>query len=222
MFALMIIIVVISNAFSIFLFYEDTKRAKRNQDEKVHTRYLTKSAWIYAGVMSLLTVVMAVLLQKIYVDNSFLFSLKRLLLLGVLWPVAYIDFKTYRIPNLFIVSGLLIRAVLLIFEVIFEREVFVSTIISEGIASLALVIAALLCTLLIKNSIGFGDIKLFMVMGLYLGLSGIWSSIFMALLMSFIISVVLLLTRKKTRKDMIPFGPPIVIGTYLSVFLTGM
>lgn len=222
MFVLMIIIVIISNVFSIFLFHIDAKNNGQNQTEKAGKWYLAKSAWIYAGIMSVLTIEITILFQIIYVDNSFLFSLKRLLLLGLLWPIAYIDFKTYRIPNLFIASGLLIRVALLILEVIFERSGLLSTIVSEGIASLALVIAAFLCTLLIKNSIGFGDIKLFIIMGLYLGLGGIWSAVFMALLVSFLISVVLLLTKKKTRKDTIPFGPSIVIGTYLSVFLTGM
>ena len=116
----------------------------------------------------------------------------------------------------------MIRMIVLVFEMVFERELLASTVISEVIASLALAAAAFLCTLLLKNSIGFGDIKLFIVMGLYLGLNGIWGAVFMALLVSFAVSVVLLLTRKKTRKDMIPFGPAIVIGTYLSVFLTGM
>lgn len=222
MFILMITIVILSNVISLVLFNIDVKRNSADAKTQSGIWYLTKSAWIYSGIMFALTIVMAVWMQTVYIDNSFLFSLKRLLLLGILWPVAYIDLKTYRIPNLFIVSGLVIRVLLLVFELLFEREDLVTTVIAEGVAALALVIAALLCTLLIKNSVGFGDMKLFVIMGLYLGLGGIWSAIFVALLVSFVLSVFLLLTKKKTRKDMIPFGPSIVIGTYLSVFLTGM
>ena len=95
-------------------------------------------------------------------------------------------------------------------------------LLSEIIAAAALFIAAVLCTLCIKNSIGYGDIKLFIVMGLLLGLTGIWSAIFLSLIVSFVVSVYFLITKKKGRKDLIPFGPALVIGTYLSVCLSGM
>ena len=215
-------IVMLNYAISLVLFNIDTRKNGEEQKVQSNRWCLSKSAWIYAGIMSLLTVGMAIWMQMIYIDNSFLFSLKRLLLLGILWPVAYIDFKTYRIPNLFIIYGLVTRIILLVFELLFERENLLSTVIAEGVAALALVVAALLCTLIIKNSVGFGDIKLFAIMGLYLGLAGIWSAVFVSMVISFLLSVMLLLTKKKKRKDMIPFGPSIVIGTYLSVFLTGM
>ena len=74
----------------------------------------------------------------------------------------------------------------------------------------------------IKNGIGFGDMKLFIVMGLMLGLDGIWGAVFLALIVSFLIAAFALITKKKTRKDAIPFGPALVIGTYLSICLSGM
>ena len=86
----------------------------------------------------------------------------------------------------------------------------------------ALLLASLLCILVVKNGIGFGDMKLFVVMGLLLGLDGIWGAIFMALIVSFFIALYVLITKKKTRKDAIPFGPALVIGTYLSICLSGM
>ena len=87
---------------------------------------------------------------------------------------------------------------------------------------LALLLAAFLCTLLMKNSVGAGDMKLFVVMGLLLGMHGIWGAIFASLIVSFVVAIVLLVSKKKTRKDAIPFGPALVVGTFLSVFLTGM
>ena len=94
--------------------------------------------------------------------------------------------------------------------------------LSEVIAAAGLAAAALLCGLLLKGSIGFGDIKLFIVMGLLLGLEGIWSAIFISLIVSFIISVYLLATKKKSRKDAIPFAPALMIGTYISIIITGI
>ena len=64
--------------------------------------------------------------------------------------------------------------------------------------------------------------KLFIVMGLLLGLEGIWNAIFLAMFVMFVIAVVLLLSKKKTKKDSIPFGPAIAIGTYLAIISIGM
>jgi len=177
---------------------------------------------IYSLISVALTIGISIAFPKIYPANSVWINIKRMVLLGLLWPVAYIDFKTYRIPNLYIIFGLICRAVILVFELLLENPYVWPTLISEGIASVSLVVASLLCILVVKNGIGFGDIKLFIVMGLFLSLDGIWSAIFLTLVVSFFAAVFLLLSKKKTRKDSMPFGPAIVIGTYLSVFLTGM
>lgn len=180
-----------------------------------------KILWIYSGIMIALTLGASVLFCTVYADNNIFVSIKRLALLCVIWPVAYIDFKTYRIPNTFILFGLACRVVLLPFELLFDDQML-TYLISEVIAAGALLLACVLCALCLKGSIGFGDMKLFVVMGLLLGLDAIWSAVFTSLLISFVISAFLLITKKKTRKDAIPFGPAIVIGTYISVCLTGM
>lgn len=90
------------------------------------------------------------------------------------------------------------------------------------IATVAVLVACILCCLIVKGAIGMGDVKLFGVMALYLGLEGIWTAIFCALVVSFFIAVFSLITKKVKRKDNIPFAPAILIGTYLSIFLTGI
>ncbi len=182
------------------------------------------SKWMiaYSILMCAATIGISVVFALVYSSNSFCFSLKRLALLSVLWPIAWIDFKTYRVPNAFVLLGLIYRAAILILELFLEYEGVWNRLLFEGIAAVALLFAAFLCTLLIKNSVGAGDMKLFVVMGLLLGMNGIWGAIFASLIVSFIVAVVLLISKKKTRKDAIPFGPALVIGTFLSVFLTGM
>ena len=177
---------------------------------------------IYAVVMILLTEGAAVMFLLVYKDVSIWTALKRLTLLSVIWPIALIDLKSYRIPNAFIIYGLVCRAVLLLLELLFGEIGVWQTLLTEVVAAAALLIAALLCSLLIKNSIGFGDIKLFVIMGMLLGTDAIWGAIFLSLLVSFVIAAVALITKRKTRKDVIPFGPALVIGTFLSVYLTGM
>lgn len=218
---LLILIAVVANAGVVYLLLLDVKGNK-----KLYPAWEEKSlpthALIYMIVMVIVSIFMTVFLNNFYTDNTWLFNLKRVLLLILLWPIAYIDFFTYRIPNRFILFGLLARVAVWITELIVSGGTIWRTVLTEVLTSVILLVVALVCTLIIKNGIGAGDMKLFVVMGLFLGVDGIWGAIFMSLLVSFVVSVVLLVGKKKTRKDSIPFGPAIMIGTYLSVFLTGM
>lgn len=157
----------------------------------------------------------------IYYDYGYLERLKRLCMLAVIWPIAYIDYKTYRIPNVFILSGLVCRVLLLLAELLMIGGATGRIVLSEVAAAGALLLAAVLCRLMIKDGIGFGDIKLFILMGLMLGMDGIWTAMFLALAVAFVVSIFVLVTHRKSKKDVIPFGPALVIGIYLSVFLTG-
>ena len=191
-------------------------------EENAGTAVFPKSAMVYSAVCVLITVLISAFFTYMFPNNSPWVNVKRMILLSILWPIAYIDFKTLRIPNLFVVYGLICRAVILVFEVFLENTQVWGGLISEVIAAGALLLASILCALAVKNGIGFGDMKLFLVMGLMLGLEGIWGAIFLALIVSFFIAIYVLLTKKKTRKDAIPFGPALVIGAYLSICLSGM
>ena len=179
-------------------------------------------AIFYSVIMIAVSMGLSLFITSFYSDNTFLFTLKRVIMLALLWPIAYTDFTTCRIPNLFIAAGLAARAAVFAAEFFWERDTLLSYLVTELIASAALFLVATLCTVLVKNSIGGGDRKLVIVMGLLLGLQGTWGAIFLSLIVSFIVAVALLATRKKSRKDAIPFGPALAAGTYLSIFLTGM
>ena len=183
---------------------------------------IPKPIQIYSIVSIVVVIGITYVLCTIYEQNSIVFNLKRISILSILWPVAYIDFFEYKIPNKFIILGLIYRVLILFIELFANADIVFITVISEVIATVALLISMCLCRICIKNSIGYGDIKLFMVIGLMLGLEGVWGAVFMTLLVSFFIALFLLLSKKKKRTDSIPFGPAIAFGTFLSVFLTGM
>ena len=203
---------------------DDQRKASENGGEldRAGDNGLSRGTIIYSSVCFILTVLISVFLPRMYPQNSAWVNIKRMMLLSIIWPVAYIDFKTLRIPNLFVIYGLVCRALILVFEILLGHQLVWQYFLSEVIAAGALLLAAVLCALVIKNGIGFGDMKLFIVMGLMLGLEGIWGAIFLSLVVSFFIAAFVLITKKKTRKDAIPFGPALVIGTYLSICLSGM
>ena len=63
-----------------------------------------------------------------------------------------------------------------------------------------------------------GDIKLFAVLGLYFGYD-IINLMFFSFLCTAIYSIYLLLFKKKKKKDSVPMGPFIFLGTILSFIL---
>ncbi len=65
---------------------------------------------------------------------------------------------------------------------------------------------------------GFGDVKLALFLGLFLGWPKILVALFMAFFFGGIIGVGLIVFKKKTFKSEIPFGPFLISGTMLALF----
>ena len=66
---------------------------------------------------------------------------------------------------------------------------------------------------------GVGDIKLVFFMGLLLGWPNILVALFFSFLIGAIIGLGLIVAGKKTLKSEVPFGPFLVTGTFIALFL---
>ena len=66
---------------------------------------------------------------------------------------------------------------------------------------------------------GFGDVKLMGALGLYFGLSNIIAITLVSFLIGAILSIILLATKIKKMDEYIPFGPFIVLGTFISIYV---
>lgn len=142
------------------------------------------------------------------------------LLFGVLWPCALLDWREFRIPNRFLLVGLLGRCATLAASAVMEPGQLGFVLLRCAVAAAALFIVSMLCRLIVPHSIGFGDVKLLMLMGLYLSTEGIWGAIFFTMIAAFAVSLVLIITKKANRKTEIPFAPFLLVGTILSSVLT--
>ena len=69
-----------------------------------------------------------------------------------------------------------------------------------------------------KRGMGFGDVKLAIFMGLFLGYPKIIVAFYVAFVVGAIISLVLIISKKATRKTQIPFGPFLILGTFIAWF----
>lgn len=146
--------------------------------------------------------------------------IKFLLLTPMLLSACVIDFKLQIIPN---------RLNLTIFELGFVFAFL------YGLSNVAITINMLLgmlagggiflaITLLGglfygKEAMGFGDVKLMGALGLYFGLSNIIIITLVSFLIGAILSIVLLATKIKKSDEYIPFGPFIVIATFISMYV---
>ncbi len=69
------------------------------------------------------------------------------------------------------------------------------------------------------KGMGFGDVKLAFLMGLFLGFPGIISALYVAFLTGAVIGLILIVWRKKKLSGgTIPFGPFLVFGALISLF----
>lgn len=66
--------------------------------------------------------------------------------------------------------------------------------------------------------LGFGDVKLAFLMGLFLGWPKILVALFAGFILGGIIGIGLIATHKKTMKSQVPFGPFLVAGTFIAMF----
>jgi leader peptidase (prepilin peptidase)/N-methyltransferase len=70
------------------------------------------------------------------------------------------------------------------------------------------------------SGMGFGDVKLAGVLGMYLGFLG-WTEVLVGTFAGFLVGgavgAVLVVTRGAGRKSMIPFGPSMLVGAWIAV-----
>ena len=68
-----------------------------------------------------------------------------------------------------------------------------------------------------KGGMGFGDVKLAFVLGVWLGLEQSLLCLLLAFILGGFVGVFLLLTGIKSRKDAIPFGPYLCVSGWVSL-----
>ena len=126
--------------------------------------------------------------------------------------LADFDVKSKIVPNRILLVLLAVRTVLLLLEAFFYPGYFSSFVLSSffgaALAMLILFVGNLIC----KKGMGYGDIKLFGVIGYYVGPQTVLGVLFFSLLFAAVYSILLLLMKKIKAKDEIPFVPFIFAG----------
>lgn len=139
--------------------------------------------------------------------------------LALLSGAAWCDLKERRIPNFFSVALLCVFAVCSVLDLmIFGSEGW--TIIIGGVVGGAVMLGLLmLCRFFSRGGIGYGDIKILAALGTVLGLYGAISTMFLAQVVALLVALVLILLRKASFRDSLPFAPFFYIGFVLTLCL---
>ncbi|MDS1029385.1 prepilin peptidase [Bacillota bacterium LX-D] len=133
-------------------------------------------------------------------------------LICVLIVISFIDYKHYLIPDSVLLVGLSIGLVINVFYPFINWVNGAIGILAGGGLLYFLAVVS-------KGGMGGGDIKLAALLGFYLGWRKILLALFVATFLATIAGGFLILTKQKSLKDYIPFGPFLSIGTTLIIFL---
>lgn len=138
-------------------------------------------------------------------------------IVSVLIVIFFIDFKYGVIPNKIIFPSIVIT----FFWLLVNNSSLVLNHLLTAILSLLFFasIAFLYYLIRKKESLGGGDIKMAFLMGLLLGFPNVITAFYIAFLTGATYSLILILWGRLKLKDAIPFGPFLVLGTLIALFL---
>ncbi len=159
--------------------------------------------------------------REFEIINAPLLNLKYMLLLYLFFAAAVVDAHYSIIPNKLIVTGLVFWVLLCIFTVFVEKNSIITLLKFSGCGALFGGGVLLLCRVLMKNSMGYGDIKLLTVTGLICGFYKTFNILFYSLLVLFVVGLILIFGKKVNRHAKIPMGPFLLLG-YLVAGVIGI
>lgn len=173
-------------------------------------------------LISLITMLIyIVLLYVLGIEKTFLGNLeliKYLILTPMLLSAFIIDYKLQIIPNRLNMTMFEIGIILMFLAGIFNANIaidmFFGMLTGAGIFLLITLIGGLIAG---KEAMGFGDVKLMGALGIFFGLSNIIVITLMSFLIGAVLSIILLATKIKKTDEYIPFGPFIVIATFIAM-----
>ena len=134
--------------------------------------------------------------------------------------LAGIDLDTHKLPNAIVLPAYLVVSVLLVAASVLASDY--SLLLPAAIGGAAMFVAYLIMALVYPGGMGFGDVKLAGVIGILLGFLG-WGTLivgaFSAFVLGGVFGIALIVFRRANRKSGIPFGPWMLVGAWLGIFI---
>ncbi len=175
-------------------------------------------------LMMLINAILYVVILYIFgIKDTFIANLdliKYYILTPILLSIFVIDYKHQIIPNRLTLTmfeiGLVFAFIYGLSNIAISINMILGMVAGAGIFLLITLLGGLVYG---KEAMGFGDVKLMGCLGLWFGLSEIIIIALMSFLIGAILSIILLVTRIKKSDEYIPFGPFIVLSTFIAMFV---
>lgn len=143
-----------------------------------------------------------------------------LYLAGISVALTLIDIETHRLPNVIVLPAYIVGAVLLAASALVAGDP--AALVPAGIGMAALFAFYWLLAFVYPSGMGGGDVKLAGVLGLYLGFISLGSlavGAFGAFAFGGVFGIIMLIARRGGRKSRIPFGPWMLAGAWVGIFI---
>lgn len=156
--------------------------------------------------------------NTIFTVPGFLYFCYLLFICCCLIVIFVYDFKYYLIPDEVIYFAILTTifwfflSLILKFSILLDIQKAIFSAVFPSLFFLALILISK------EKWMGWGDFKLSILMGLFLGWPKILVSLFFAFFIGGILAIFLIMFGKKKMKSEIPFGPFLVSGTFFALF----
>jgi len=138
------------------------------------------------------------------------------LLSSALLIIAFIDLEEQIVPDVISLPGIVVGLVLSFFVPYLSLvDSALGVVVAGGIILLIGVIGSAFFK---QEAMGGGDVKLAAMLGAFLGWRYALLALFLGFISGAVVGMVLILAKVKGKEDMLPFGPFLVLGFFITLF----
>ena len=138
-----------------------------------------------------------------------------IILSSALIIIAFIDLNEQIVPDVISLPGIVIGFIISFFVPYISFINSVLGIFAGG--GIILIIGLAGSIIFKKEAMGGGDVKLAAMIGAFLGWRYIIISLFLGFFLGALAGIILILSKIKSREDVVPFGPFIVLGSLITL-----
>lgn len=138
-----------------------------------------------------------------------------IILSSALVIIAFIDLNEQIIPDVISLPGIVIGFIISFFVPYIS---FINSALGVLVGGGIILIIGLAGSVIFKKeAMGGGDVKLAAMIGAFLGWRYIIISLFLGFFLGALVGIFLILLKIKNREDVVPFGPFIVLGSFITL-----
>ena len=142
-------------------------------------------------------------------------SLIYIILSSALIIIAFIDLNQQIVPDVISLPGIVIGFIISFFVTYIS---FINSALGVLVGGgIILIIGIAGSVIFKKEAMGGGDVKLAAMIGAFLGWRYMVISLFLGFFLGALAGIFLIISKIKSREDVVPFGPFIVLGSFITL-----